>query len=159
MSVKLACSFVVVGQNMSTELALTHVTTKRSMKTVSLCSLACCECVLLTQVLAAQMLSCLVCLWVSGISYDTCTPSGQDWALILMPLAANTKGNILLWIQSPGTVLEFRMWYRTIYQKNLHCADFSFSNFSFGVLPWGCYSWLWSKQMCIGINLNIRWFP
>lgn len=125
--------------------ALTHVTANRSMKTVSPCSVACCECGLLTQVLAAQMLSCLVRLWVSGISYDTRMPSGQDWALILMSLAANTKENILLQIQSPGTILEFRMWYKTIYHENLHCADFSFANFSFGVLPRGCYSWFWSK--------------
>lgn len=145
MNVKLACSFVVMGQNVSTESALTHVTANRSMKTVSPCSVACCECGLLTQVLAAQMLSCLVCLWVSGISYDTWMPSGQDWALILMSLAANTKENILLQIQSPGTILEFRMWYKTIYHENLHCADFSFANFSFGVLPRGCYSWFWSK--------------
>lgn len=57
---------MVIGQNVSIELALIHVAAERRMKTMSAHSLACCP-----DALPFGMLM------VTGVSYETCKSSGH----------------------------------------------------------------------------------
>lgn len=53
-----------------------------------------------------------------------------------MPLATkHQKANILGRIQSTESVLELGTRHKTIYYKNLRCADFSCANFGVEALP------------------------